>query len=81
MKLDLPENYTHFLDNKQPAFLEKFPHGKIPALEAADGFKLFETSAIARYGESNILVMAEAIRDVWTRRHPESAKHLNAALG
>ena len=38
-------------DNKKPEFLEKFPHGKIPALETADGFKLFEGMAIARYGE------------------------------
>ena len=52
MKVDLPENYVHYQDNKKPEFLSKFPHGKIPALDAADGFKLFETSAIARYGES-----------------------------
>ncbi|KAI0369508.1 elongation factor 1-gamma [Pilatotrama ljubarskyi] len=49
LKLDLPEHYVHFEDNKKPEFLAKFPHGKIPALDAADGFKLFETSAIARY--------------------------------
>jgi len=29
--------------------LEKFPHGKIPAYEGANGFKLFEGAAIARY--------------------------------
>ncbi|KAI0686926.1 elongation factor 1-gamma [Cytidiella melzeri] len=49
LKLDLPESYTHFEDNKKPEFLAKFPHGKIPALETKDGFHLFETSAIARY--------------------------------
>ncbi|KAI0772370.1 hypothetical protein BD413DRAFT_544792 [Trametes elegans] len=49
LKLDLPEHYVHFEDNKKPEFLAKFPHGKIPALDAADGFKLFETTAIARY--------------------------------
>ena len=47
--LELPASYKHFDDNKKPEFLSKFPHGKIPALEAADGFKLFEASAIARY--------------------------------
>ena len=51
MKIDLPENYVHFEDNKKPEFLSKFPHGKIPALDGADGFKVFETSAIARYGK------------------------------
>ena len=52
MKIDLPESYVHFEDNKKPEFLSKFPHGKIPAFDGADGFKLFESSAIARYGES-----------------------------
>jgi elongation factor 1-gamma len=51
--LDLPAEYTHYEDNKKPPFLAKFPHGKIPALEAKDGFKLFEGTAIARYGENN----------------------------
>ncbi|GBE86877.1 Elongation factor 1-gamma 1 [Sparassis crispa] len=49
LSLELPAHYTHFEDNKKPEFLSKFPLGKIPALEAADGFKLTETSAIARY--------------------------------
>ena len=48
----MPENYVHFEDNKKPEFLAKFPHGKIPAFEGADGFKLTETPAIARYSES-----------------------------
>ena len=48
----MPENYTHFQDNKLPEYLDKFPLGKIPALEQKDGFKLFETSAVARYSES-----------------------------
>lgn len=49
LKVDLPASYVHFEDNKKPEFLSKFPHGKIPALDGADGFKLFETSAVARY--------------------------------
>ncbi|KAI0830347.1 elongation factor 1-gamma [Trametes gibbosa] len=49
LKIDLPENYVHYQDNKKPEFLIKFPHGKIPAFDGADGFKLFETAAIARY--------------------------------
>ena len=51
LKVDLPEHYVHFQDNKKPEFLSKFPHGKIPALDGADGFKVFETTAVARYGE------------------------------
>lgn len=47
--LEQPETYTHMEDNKKPEFLSKFPHGKIPAFEGADGFKLFEGVAIARY--------------------------------
>ncbi|GJE89103.1 elongation factor 1-gamma [Phanerochaete sordida] len=49
LKLELPASYVHFEDNKKPEFLAKFPHGKIPALDGADGFKVFETSAIAHY--------------------------------
>jgi hypothetical protein len=39
----------------KPEYLSKFPHGKIPALDGADGFKLFEGMAIARYGKSEPL--------------------------
>lgn len=46
-----PAAYEHMVDNKKPEFLAKFPHGKIPAWESSDGFKLFEGVVIARYGE------------------------------
>ena len=46
------------VDNKKPEFLSKFPHGKIPAFDGADGFKLFEGVAIARYGESAPLIQS-----------------------
>ncbi|CCM01656.1 uncharacterized protein FIBRA_03718 [Fibroporia radiculosa] len=49
LTLDAPEHYVHNETNKTPEYRAKFPHGKIPALEAKDGFKLFETQAIARY--------------------------------
>ncbi|PPR01577.1 hypothetical protein CVT24_005868 [Panaeolus cyanescens] len=49
VEIALPAAYEHFVDNKKPEFLSKFPHGKIPAWEGADGFKLFEGAAIARY--------------------------------
>ncbi|KAG6856141.1 hypothetical protein H0H87_007146 [Tephrocybe sp. NHM501043] len=47
--VQLAVGYEHYVDNKKPEFLSKFPHGKIPALEQPDGFKLFESTAIARY--------------------------------
>ncbi|KAF8056035.1 elongation factor 1-gamma [Lyophyllum atratum] len=47
--VELPASYEHFVDNKKPEFLAKFPHGRIPAFEQADGFKLFEGVPIARY--------------------------------
>ncbi|KAH9914069.1 elongation factor 1-gamma [Epithele typhae] len=34
LKVDLPESYVHFEDNKKPEFLAKFPHGKIPRSRA-----------------------------------------------
>lgn len=52
VNIELPAGYVHFRDNKKPEFLAKFPHGKIPAFEGADGVKIFEGSAIARYSES-----------------------------
>ncbi|KAG5221137.1 eEF1-gamma domain-containing protein [Salix suchowensis] len=42
INFELPASYTHYETNKQPEFLSKFPHGKIPAWEGADGFNLFE---------------------------------------
>ena len=53
VEIELPTQYEHYVDNKKPEFLSKFPHGKIPAWEGKDGFKLFEGQAIARYGESS----------------------------
>ncbi|KAH6912149.1 elongation factor 1-gamma [Coprinopsis sp. MPI-PUGE-AT-0042] len=44
-----PEKYEHYVDNKKPEFLSKFPHGKVPAFDGANGFKLTEGPAIARY--------------------------------
>jgi len=49
--VELPTEYTHYESNKKPEFLAKFPHGKIPAWEGKDGFKLFEGAAIARYSK------------------------------
>ncbi|KAJ3411547.1 Elongation factor 1-gamma [Chytridiales sp. JEL 0842] len=35
--------------NKTPEFLAKFPLGKVPTFESADGFNLYESNAIAYY--------------------------------
>lgn len=51
IEIAVAENYTHYEDNKKPEFLSRFPHGKIPCVEFADGFRIFETSAIARYSK------------------------------
>ena len=53
LEIAAPASYEHFVDNKKPEFLSKFPHGKIPAFEGADGFKLVEGAAISRYSESS----------------------------
>ncbi|PPQ82289.1 hypothetical protein CVT25_008439 [Psilocybe cyanescens] len=49
VEITLPANYEHMVDNKKSEFLSKFPHGKIPAWESTNGFKLFEGVVIARY--------------------------------
>jgi elongation factor 1-gamma len=38
------------VDNKTPEFLAKFPLGKVPTFEGADGLLLNESNAIAYYG-------------------------------
>ncbi|KAJ8584843.1 glutathione S-transferase, partial [Rhizopogon salebrosus TDB-379] len=48
LEIEIPE-YKHMEDNKKPEFLAKFPLGKIPAFEGANGFNLAEGAAIARY--------------------------------
>ncbi|KZO97500.1 elongation factor 1-gamma [Calocera viscosa TUFC12733] len=48
VQLDLPA-CTFGETNKSPEYLAKFPHGKFPGFEGKDGFKLFESAAIARY--------------------------------
>jgi len=48
-EVELPKDYVHFHSNKQPEFLAKFPHGKIPAFESTSGFKVFESQGVARY--------------------------------
>ena len=42
------------VDNKKPEFLAKFPLGKVPTFESNDGFYLYESNAIAYYGELSI---------------------------
>ncbi|KAJ2221032.1 Elongation factor 1-gamma, partial [Coemansia sp. RSA 485] len=37
------------VDNKTPKYLAKFPAGKVPVFEGADGFSLTDSSAIAYY--------------------------------
>jgi elongation factor 1-gamma len=41
--------------NKSPAFLQKFPLGKVPAFEATDGTLLFKSNAIAYYVANDTL--------------------------
>jgi len=48
LELTLQETKTP-VDNKTPEYLAKFPIGKIPAFEGADGFLLVESTAIAKY--------------------------------
>jgi elongation factor 1-gamma len=53
LEIAAPASYEHYVDNKKPEFLSKFPHGKIPAFEGADGFKVVEGAVVARYSESS----------------------------
>jgi len=48
LEVEVPADFN-FESTKTPEFLEKFPCGKVPVFEGADGLRLFESSAIAYY--------------------------------
>jgi len=48
VELELP-SFQMGVTNKTPQFLEKFPFGKVPALETADGAYIYESNAIQFY--------------------------------
>lgn len=68
LHLDITKDFKAYEDNYKPEFLAKFPNGKIPALELKDGFKLFESTAIARYGthSDEFLVLGNYARFIWS---------------
>ncbi|KAI5925351.1 glutathione S-transferase [Camillea tinctor] len=49
LEVSVVEDFKMGETNKTPEFLAKFPLGKVPALECADGFCVWESAAIARY--------------------------------
>ncbi|KAF0288552.1 Elongation factor 1-gamma [Amphibalanus amphitrite] len=46
-KVEVPKDFVFGETNKSDAFLKKFPLGKVPAFEAADGTCIAESNAIA----------------------------------
>ncbi|TGJ84164.1 hypothetical protein E0Z10_g4614 [Xylaria hypoxylon] len=49
LEIEVPTSFATGQTNKAPEFLAKFPLGKVPAFESADGFYLTESVAIATY--------------------------------
>lgn len=49
LKLDTTPDFKLGIDNKSSEFLAKFPAGKVPVFESADGLSLTDSSAIAYY--------------------------------
>ncbi|PYI33513.1 hypothetical protein BP00DRAFT_338827 [Aspergillus indologenus CBS 114.80] len=50
LTLDIPQPFAFGTANKTPEFIRKFPTGKVPAFESADGHTtLVESDAIAQY--------------------------------
>ncbi|KAF9511996.1 hypothetical protein BS47DRAFT_1372929 [Hydnum rufescens UP504] len=90
IKIDLADGYTHKETNKTPEFLAKFPVGKVPAFHGKDGFRLVESSAIARYvanlaPNSGLLgtnIQEAALVDQWSAfADLELDAHRRAVLG
>lgn len=49
VQVDLAKDFAFGSSNKTPAFLAKFPFGKVPAMETAEGAALYESNALAYY--------------------------------
>ncbi|KAI0841166.1 glutathione S-transferase [Hypoxylon sp. FL0890] len=49
LEVPLAEDFQMAVTNKSPEFLAKFPMGKVPAFEGADGFCIAEGAAICTY--------------------------------
>ncbi|OTA93575.1 hypothetical protein M434DRAFT_395508 [Hypoxylon sp. CO27-5] len=49
LEVPLAEGFQMGVTNKSPEFLAKFPMGKVPAFEGADGFCIAESAAICTY--------------------------------
>lgn len=54
-KVTIAKDFKFGETNKAPEFLKKFPLGKVPAFEGADGTWLFESNAIAYYVATDAL--------------------------
>nr|GMC56218.1 elongation factor 1-gamma 2-like [Ipomoea batatas]GME09706.1 elongation factor 1-gamma 2-like [Ipomoea batatas] len=54
IKIELVKDFQMGVSNKTPEFLKMNPIGKVPVLETPDG-SVFESNAIARYGENFVL--------------------------
>lgn len=50
LTIDVPE-FAMGTENKSADYLAKFPMGRVPAFEDANGNSLFESGAIAYYGK------------------------------
>lgn len=50
LQVDVPA-FQMGTENKSPEFLKKFPVGKVPAFEGADGVLIFESDAISYYSK------------------------------
>lgn len=49
LEIHIPPNFIYGTTNKDPSYISKFPHGKLPALETPSKFYLGESTAIALY--------------------------------
>ncbi|KAJ2776675.1 translation elongation factor activity protein, partial [Coemansia interrupta] len=49
LDIEITPKFELGVDNKTPEYLAKYPSGKTPTFESADGFSLTDSSAIAYY--------------------------------
>ncbi|KAJ5547847.1 hypothetical protein N7513_005081 [Penicillium frequentans] len=49
LELEIPSGFVLYKDNFTEEYLSKFPLGKVPGFEGADGTRLVESDAIAQY--------------------------------
>jgi len=74
-KVDVVADYKHGETNVSAEFLAKFPLGKVPAYETAEGHTLSDTAAIAQYVAGDALTPKCKFQEALVQQYINLAEH------